>query len=263
MPYAQTNGITMYYEAHGEGPPLLLIGGLGSDGHLWYKQAPVLAVRFQVITPDNRGAGRTDAPDEPYAIRTMADDLAGLLDRVHISAAHVVGASMGGAIAQEFALAYPYHVRKLILCCTAFGGPHSVPIPQDTVALLQSRTGDPTHDLRGFLRVQFGTDYPQVHAQELDEYMAWRVAHPQPLPAFQRQLAATADHDTESRLGQLRMPVLILHGGQDRVVPVGNAHLMAARIPGARVHVFPDAGHLFLWEYADEANRMLVEFLNA
>lgn len=258
MPYTQTNGITMYYEVHGEGPPVLLIGGVGADRHLWYRQVPALARRVRVITPDNRGAGRTDKPDEPYSIRTMADDLAGLLDGLKISTVGVVGASMGGFVAQEFALAYPDHVRKLVLCCSSFGGAHSVPIPQETAALLQNRTGDPAKDLRAFLEVQFGTDYPHTHARDLEAYVKWRVGHPQSLPAYQRQLAAVAGHDTEARLGQLRLPVLILHGGRDRVVPPGNAHLLAARIAGASMHVFPDAGHLFLRERADEANRMLV-----
>ncbi len=264
MPYAQTNGITMYYEVRGQGPPVLLIGGLGSDGHLWYKQAPVLARRFQVITPDNRGAGRTDAPDEPYSMRTMADDLAGLLDGLNVQAAHLVGASMGSGIAQEFALAYPGRVRKLVLCCARFGGPNSVPIPRETVALLQSRTGDPAHDLRAFLEVQFGTDYAQTYIKDIkdiEEYVAWRVAHPQPLQAYQRQLAAAVGHDTEARLEMLHCPVLILHGGRDRVVPAENGRLLAERIPGAGLHVFPEAGHLFLWECADEANQVLIEFL--
>lgn len=263
MPYAQTNGIRMYYEVHGAGRPVVLVGGLGADGHFWCRQVPFLARRLRVITPDNRGAGRSDAPDEPYTIRAMADDLAGLLDALGITMAGIVGASMGGFVAQEFALAHASRIERLVLCCTSFGGPHSIPIPPETAAVLQRRTSDPAADLRAFLAVQFGTDYPQTHAPDIDAYVRWRVAHPQPLAAYQRQLAAVAGHDAGGRLGQVRIPVLILHGGRDRVVPVGNAHLLAARIPGARVHVFPDAGHLFLWECADEANRMLIEFLHA
>jgi pimeloyl-ACP methyl ester carboxylesterase len=263
MPYAMTNGITMYYEVRGQGQAVLLVGGLGADGHLWYKQVPALAKRFHVITPDNRDAGRTDAPDEPYSMRTMADDLAALLDGLNVPAVHLIGASMGGGIAQEFALAYPDRVRKMVLCCTSFGGPHSVPTPQETVAVLQSRTGDAAHDLRAFLQLQFGTDYPETHARDIDAYVTWRVAHPQPLPAYQRQLAAVVGHDTEARLGQLHMPVLILHGGRDHVVPAGNADLMAARIAGAKVHIFSNAGHLFLWECADEANRIVMEFIRS
>lgn len=260
MPYALTNGITMYYEVRGEGPPVLLVGGLGSDGHFWYRQTPALARRFQVITPDNRGAGRTDAPDEPYSMRTMADDLAGLLDGLNISAVHLVGASMGGFIAQDFALAYPGRVRKLVLCCTSFGGPSSVPMPAGSIP---PRTGDPRVDLPAQFAIQLPPEYLQSQARELAEYIEWRVKHPQPLHGYHRQVAALAAHNTEDRLGHLRMPVLIMHGGRDNVVPPGNAELLAARIPGAKTHICPGAGHLFLWECADGANQALSEFLRA
>jgi len=263
MPYVHVNGITMYYDVRGDGPPVMLIGGLGADARFWHRQVPVLARRMRVITPDNRDAGRTDAPDQAYSIRTMADDLAGLLDVLKTPVVGVVGASMGGFIAQELALSYPSYVSKLALCCTSFGGPKSVPIPQETVALLQNRTGDPANDLRAFLGIQFGTDYAHTHARDIEAYVAWRAGHPQPLPAYRRQLAAIAAHDTEARLGQVRVPALIMHGARDQVVPVVNAQLLAARIAGARVHVFPEGGHLFLWECADEANRMLVEFLHS
>ncbi len=258
MPYARANGITVYYEMAGRGPAVVLIGGLGADGHFWYKQAPALAREFQVLTLDNRGAGQTEAPDEPYTMRMMADDLAGLLDALRMPSVHVVRASMGGMIAQEFALACPERVRRLVLCCTSFGGPHSLPIP---ASALPPRTGDPRRDLRASFEIQLAPDYLQTQARELEDYIAWRVDHPQPLHGYHRQAAAVAAHDTEERLGSLRLPVLILHGARDNVIPPGNADLMKARIPGARVHLFPNAGHLFLWECADEANRLIIEFL--
>lgn len=263
MPHTAANGISLYYEVEGRGPSVAFIGGLGSDGHFWYKQTPALARHFRVITFDNRGAGRSEAPDEPYTIRMLADDLAGLLDTLNVPVAHIVGASMGGFIAQEFALAYPDRVERLVLCCTSFGGPHSVPIPPETVQSFLNRTGDPERDLRASFAYQLKTDHARAHARELDEYIAWRVAHPQSLVAYHRQLAAASAHDTEGRLAAVQCPVLILHGARDNVVPAGNADLLAAKIPGARVHLFADAGHLFLWECADEANRLIVEFLTA
>lgn len=263
MSYARVHGINLYYEIAGYGAAVVLIGGLGADGHFWYKQVPELAQRFMVITPDNRGAGRSDKPDEPYTIRAMADDVRGLLDHLRIAKAHVVGASMGGFIAQEFAIAYPQRVAKLVLCCTSFGGPNSEPIPQEAVQVLLYRTGDPERDLRAFLALGFGTDYPQTNADELEAYVAWRLAHPQPLHAYRRQLEAASAHNTESRLVGLQVPVLILHGARDRVVPARNAKLLAAKIVGAQVHLFQDAGHLFLWERATEANRLIIDFLEA
>ncbi len=262
MSSARVNGITLHYERTGRGPAVVLLSGLGADGHFWYRQVPALAARFQVITVDNRGAGRSEAPDVPYTLRMMADDVVELLDAMKLRAAHVVGASMGGFIAQEFALAYPDRVDRLVLCCTSPGGPASAPIPDETLQVLRHRTGDPEQDLRTFLALQFATDYPVTHTRDIDAYVAWRVAHPQPGYAYQRQLAAATAHDAAGRLQALRGPVLVLHGTQDRVVPAANAHLLVSTIPGARLHLF-QGGHLFLWEHADEANRLIMEFLGA
>lgn len=263
MPHARANGITLYYEMTGSGPAVVLLSGLGADGHFWYQQVPVLSGHFSVIAVDNRDAGRSDKPEQPYTLRAMADDVAGLLDALEIPSAHVVAASMGGFIAQEFALANPERVRRLVLCCTSFGGPGSEPIPSQTLQVLLSRTGDPERDLRAFLALQFGTDYPEQHKRDIDTYVRWRVNHPQPLASYQRQLAASIKHDMEDRLATLRHPVLILHGGRDQVVPVRNAELLAATLPNATLHIFEDAGHLVLWEYAEQANRMIIEFLEA
>lgn len=263
MPYAAGNGIRLYYETAGRGEPVVLVSGLGADAHFWYRQVPDLARGFEVITFDNRGACRSDKPDEPYTLRMLADDVAGLMDALEIPATNLVGASLGSFVVQEFALGYPARTKRIVLCCTSFGGPRSIPIPPETLQVMMNRTGDAARDLRAFLTVQFGTDFPQTHPDEIEDYVAWRVAHPQPVSAYQRQLAAAVAHDTETRLGDLRAPTIILHGGQDRVVPVGNARLVADKIPNSRVHIFPDAGHLFLWERSEQANQLITDFLKA
>jgi len=119
MPYAPIRDILTYYEEAGSGDPLVLIMGLGGDLQAWALQVPALARQFRVITFDNRGAGRTSAPDKPYSIDGMADDLAALLDSLKIDKANLLGFSMGGFIAQEFALKYPKRVEKLILLASA------------------------------------------------------------------------------------------------------------------------------------------------
>ncbi|HNO65923.1 MAG TPA: alpha/beta hydrolase, partial [Tepidiformaceae bacterium] len=121
MPYVPTRDIITYYEEAGSGRPLVLIRGLGSDLQAWSLQVPELAKHFRVITYDNRGAGRTGAPDKPYTIAGMADDLAALLDALDIPTACILGYSMGGMIAQEFALKHPARVEKLILLGTSAG----------------------------------------------------------------------------------------------------------------------------------------------
>lgn len=261
MPHASVNGFRLYYEETGAGDPVVLIAGLGADAHFWYKQVPAFARHFRVITFDNRDSNRSDQVDAAYTVADMAGDVGRLLEALELEAVHVVGASLGGFIAQEFALAYPGRLRKLVLCCTSFGGPAAEPILQATLAAIMSRTGDAERDLRTFLPLQIATDYLETHPTEIDDYVAWRIAHPQSLPAYQRQLAAAVAHDTGGRLSRLGMPVLVLHGAHDRVVPARNAELLASRIPGARLRVFPEAGHLFLWEAAEEANRAMIEFL--
>jgi pimeloyl-ACP methyl ester carboxylesterase len=251
----------LYYETAGEGDPVVLIAGLGADARFWHHQLPAFSRRFRVIALDNRDSSRSASASAPYGIADMADDVAELLDELEVDRAHVVGASLGGFIAQEFALAHPGRTRSLVLCCTAFGGPTAVPIPPETLAVLASRTGDPERDLRAFLPVQFATDYLRTHAREVDAYVAWRVAHPQSLEGYRRQLAAAAAHDTAGRVARLVMPVLILHGAQDRVVPAENGALLASRLPHAGLHILPEAGHLFLWERARESNALIMEFL--
>ena len=261
MAHASVAGFRLYYEEAGAGAPVVLIAGLGADAHFWYKQVPALAGRFRVLTFDNRDSHRSDKVDATYTVADMAGDVRGLLDALEVEAAHVVGASLGGFIAQEFAVAHPERVRRLILCGTSFGGATAEPIPPATLTAMMGRTGDAERDLRAFLPLQIATDYLETHAAEVDDYVAWRVAHPQSLPAYQRQLTAAVAHDAAGRLGGLRMPVMILHGAHDRVVPARNAELLASRIPGARLRVFPEAGHLFLWEAAEDANRTIIEFL--
>src|SRR5215211_420992 len=115
MPLASVNGLDLYYEETGSGPPLLLIAGLSGNTLGWAMLQPTLAERFRVIAFDNRGAGRSSAPPGPYTTRRMADDAAALLDRLGVARAHVLGFSMGGMVAQELALHHPARVGRLVL----------------------------------------------------------------------------------------------------------------------------------------------------
>jgi len=261
MPQVTAGAVTLHYERAGDGPAVLLVPGLGGDHRLWRHQAPVLAGRFDVIAVDNRGAGQSAMPDEPYTIAMFADDLAGLLDAVGIARVHLVGASMGGFIAQEFALRYPHRLVRLVLCCTSPGGPRSVPIPQEAVEVLVQRTGDPRTDLLRSVALMTTEEYRRTCPDAIEDHIAWRLAHPQPLYAYHRQLAAAAAHDAADRLRAIRAPTLVCHGTGDRIVPSANAALLADGIPHARLHLFEDSSHLFFWEQAAEFNRLVIEFL--
>jgi 3-oxoadipate enol-lactonase len=130
MPFTENGGVKIYWEEEGKGAPVLLIMGLGWPSYMWYRTKPLLTKHYRTITFDNRGAGRSDVPAGPYPIATMASDAAAVLDAAGIESAHIYGVSMGGMIAQEFALQYPKRVKSLILGCTQAGGPeakHAVP----------------------------------------------------------------------------------------------------------------------------------------
>lgn len=261
MPLATVGSVELFYERAGSGPAVLLVPGLGGDHRLWHFQMPALSGRFDCIAVDNRGAGQSAKPDEPYTIADLADDLAGLLDALGIASAHVVGASMGGFIAQEFALRHPNRLARLVLCCTSSGGSRSVPIPQDAVSVLVNRTGDPRTDLLRSFELMSTEGFRTANPELVEAHIAWRLAHPQPLFAYNRQLAAAVAHDAGYRLSAIQARTLICHGTADRIVPSANAALLAEGIPHARLHLFEGSSHLFFWEKAAEFNRLVIEFL--
>ena len=138
MPKISVNGFKLYYEIEGDGEPLVLIPGFAAGRETWSRQTPALSRSFRVITFDPRGVAESDKPEGPQTIRILADDLAYLLQALNIHKAHIVGASFGGFVAQEFALKYPMMTRKLVLCCTSFGGPNHVVPEADTMKMLAS-----------------------------------------------------------------------------------------------------------------------------
>jgi pimeloyl-ACP methyl ester carboxylesterase len=264
MPKIQANGINIHYEIHGTGEPVLLIGGLGADTFLWFRQTPELSKHFQVIVFDNRGAGESDKPEEPYTIKMFADDTAGLLKALDISRPHIVGASLGGLIAQEFALTYSQMVSRLVLASTGFGGPHMVKpslfalIP---MLLTMRRSGDPALDIRRSFELFTSRAWCAQHDDLVTQYVDWRVAHPQPPEAYKRQNAAVKTFDGEDRIGQIKAPVLIIHGANDRVVPVKNAHLLKSKLPQAQLVIIPEAGHAAPIQCAEQFNAAVTQFL--
>jgi len=135
MPEARIGGVGIHYSAVGEGDPLLLIMGFGMPGDAWMVSLPFLQ-GYRAIYFDNRGTGRSEAPEGPYTIAQMADDAAGILNHLRIDRAHVYGISMGGMIAQELALRYPRKVRSLVLGCTTCGGEHSTLGEPEVIATL-------------------------------------------------------------------------------------------------------------------------------
>jgi pimeloyl-ACP methyl ester carboxylesterase len=264
MPKVEVDGIRINYELHGSGEPVVLIGGLGADTSLWFCQAPELSKHFQLIAFDNRGAGESDKPDEPYSIPMFAADTAGLMRALGIDRAHILGASLGGLIAQEFALTYPSMLDRLVLVCTSFAGRQSVRPSLLTVlsiVMAVRRSGNPEADTRRSFAVFTSKKWRQAHPDVIDRFVEWRVAHPQPPYAFKRQRDALRGFTTADRVAGIAAPTLIVHGDSDRVVPVANARLLAERIPNSRLAVLEDSGHACSIDQAETFNRVVIDFL--
>ncbi|GAB4579012.1 MAG: alpha/beta hydrolase [Anaerolineales bacterium] len=266
MPKLSTNGINLYYESHGSGASLVLINGLAYDLWMWHKMVPFLAQHFQVITFDNRGAGQSDAPKGPYSAEMLADDLAGLLDGLGIPQAAILGHSMGGFVAQAFVLKYPERVSKLILSATNFGGPRHVPVTQEALAVLMDISGDPAARLRRGILVSCAPGFSDTHADFVEEWVNYRLAHPLNPEAYQAQLAiglslVSEEASFEKKLSSVQAPALILFGEHDKVVPPANAPLLAQAIPHAQITILPNAGHFFPFEVPKLASQVVTQFL--
>lgn len=212
MPTVHINDINLYYEIQGTGAPLVLIGGLSNDLSESVAITGPLAEHRQVIAFDNRGAGRSDKPDQPYSIEQMAGDTAGLIRALGIERADVLGISMGGRIALDLALAHPEQVNRLVLVSTS--------------ARIHARPW------------WFGL------TTRLATSPIFQSKYPQPRYAFLRQLRASSAYDCAARLGEIHAPTLILHGRRDKTTPYPLAEEMHAGIVGSRLVAF-DGGHLF------------------
>lgn len=261
MPTLQSNGITLDYAVEGDGPPVVLISGLGYGRWGWRYLTPLLSQGFRVVTFDNRGAGGSEKPPGPYSTPMMAADTLGLMDALGIERAHVVGHSLGSMIAQRMALSAPDRVAGLVLVSSTFGGPKCVPIPAAAMQSMMDRSGPPEAVIERGLRIAFAPGFAERNPAVYQEVKAYRMTFPVPGAQYAAQVMAGAGHDTEALLNQVRSPTLIVTGDQDVVVPAGNAELLRARIPKAMAEVLPGVGHMLPVEVPEQLAGMLTRFL--
>ncbi len=260
MSFASVNGIDIYYELHGEGPPLLYISGTGGDLRSPAVLLPVIG-SFETLAYDQRGLGQTSKPDGAYSMADYADDAAALVHSLGWERCHVMGVSFGGMVALNLAQQHPELVDRLVLCCTSAGGVSaSYPLhelgrlePDEAFATrmrLIDRRWDPDADepIPGL-----GGYYDQMVES------ARAVPDPEQLAGLGRQLRARAGHDVVDALASIEQPTLVCAGEYDGIAPVANSEVLADRLPNATLRVF-DGGHTFLIQdrtaFAD-----IIEFL--
>jgi 3-oxoadipate enol-lactonase len=263
VPFAAVNGIDVYFELHGDGPPLLYISGTGND--LRRSPASVLPVTraFETLAYDQRGLGRTSKPEADYTMADYADDAAALVHSMGWASCHVLGISFGGMVALNLAVRHPDVIDRLVLCCTSPGGTApSYPLhelgrlePDEAFATrmrLTDRRWDPDADepIPGL-----GSFYDQMVAA------AAAPAEPEQLAGLRRQLAARAGHDVVAELPSITHPTLVCAGRYDDIAPMENSELIADRMPHARLQVF-EGGHLFMVQDRT-AFPAIIEFLRS
>jgi pimeloyl-ACP methyl ester carboxylesterase len=266
MAYAIINRIRMHYEVAGAGDPVLMINGLSAPAANWALQVKTLAEHFQVITFDNRGVGETDLPPEPvYTMAQLADDAAALLRHLKIARAHVIGASMGGTIAQELALRHSRLVRSLVLACTWAEADarflHSI---ESWVALAYRVPVEERYRYVLYPWVYSPRFFEKKQNLEMAFQRAMAYPHQTRPEAIERQARGIlAWNGTRvARLKAIRVPTLVLVGRDDILTPPEFSRRLAGLIPRARLAVLP-GGHAFFIEEAELFNRAMLRFLRA
>jgi 3-oxoadipate enol-lactonase len=260
MPFVESQGAKIYWDEQGNGAPLLLIMGLGYSSALWHRTRPLLSPRYRTIAFDNRGVGLSDVPPGPYSIATMASDAAAVLDAAGIARAHIFGISMGGMIAQEFALQYPARTHSLILGCTAPGGPSAVRAESNVTDILVARGMTLEQACEAILPYIYDASTPREKIEE--DSQVRRRCFPSPA-GYLAQLMAIRPWEAYSRIARITARTLVIHGNSDALVPPRNAELIAGRIPGAKLVLLDRASHLFLTDQTEFAHKEIFDFLSS
>ncbi|MFC7081080.1 alpha/beta fold hydrolase [Halorussus caseinilyticus] len=269
MSYADNDGVSLYYETtapatHGsDTETVALVEGLGYGRWMWRWQRDRLADEgYRVVVFDNRGTGDSDAPEGPYTIAEMASDLEAVLADAGVERAHVVGASMGGMIAQQYALDYD-RAESLGLLCTSHGGEEALDVPEETQARMFGvpDDADEREAIRYKMEPAMSDDFWADNDDLIEDIVDWRLKGDATDAGREAQAAGVMAFDSSDRLADVDVPVLVAHGTDDRVLPVENADLIYEKLSNVQLAVFEGGPHLFFIEQADAVNDRLVEFL--
>jgi pimeloyl-ACP methyl ester carboxylesterase len=268
MPFATTPTGRISYtvtgptEAVEDAQPLLLIMGLAGSGAMWFRLLPHLARQQRTIVFDNRGTGASAAARRGMAMADMAADALAVLDAAGVESAHVMGASMGGMIAQHVALDHRDRVRSLVLACTTAGGRREAPNMRIVAASLLRPVVGASRTFPLVAPALYAERTRKEAPERVEEDMRIRMADRVGALTPMLQAAAIARHDTRSRLHELEgLPTLVLHGLDDRLVPPDQGRELAEAIPGSRLVEIPDAGHLLATDAEDEVAAAVLDHL--
>jgi pimeloyl-ACP methyl ester carboxylesterase len=261
MPNATAkDGIRIYYEAAGEGDPLLLIHGQASNRHAWDHLRDDFATRHQVIVYDHRGTGDSDRPtDRPYTTRGFAADAVAILDHMGIERTHAYGTSMGGRITQWLGIDHGSRMGALVLGCTTPGDTWGVPRPPEADAALREK--DPTRRVELLYQEVYTPAFAEREPALAGLMRADMLGRMLPPELLAMHYQCSQGHDAWADLPRITNPVLVIHGSEDRVNPTANAQLLVDRIPGAELCLIEGARHGYQVEFRAEATPAVLDFL--
>ena len=257
------NNFKLNYEIYGDGPPLLMILGIGANISWWGKYfINGLAKHFKVIIFDNRGTGKSEDPKQDYFIKTLADDAIGLLNALNIERTYIFGHSMWGYITQELALNYN-RVNKIVLCSTSFGGDKAILATPEVLDILgKPREGrDPEEVAKENLKIFYSIKFLKKYPKLIDLATQNMIKNPMDPESYFRQTKAIELFDTSTKLKNLKIPTLILHGMKDVLVPPQNAYLLSELLPNSQVQIFSESAHAPFVEEPDLVLKAIFQFL--
>ncbi len=261
MPFIRANRIRMYYTIRGTADePVVFISGLGADHHVWDALTPAFAEHHRCVLFDNRGVGKTEKPRTPYSTALLARDVSALLAAIHLPRAHVIGISLGGAIAQELAIQHPEQVGSLILVST-WARADTFRRELGRCRLRAANTSGRSAFWREHLLWCFTHDFYNTHRDTIAAAQAFLTRTTQPAYALARQIEAVIGHDTVDRLHHIQAPTLILVGAEDISTPVHFARALHERIKGSALTILDGAAHSLTTEQPDRFVREALHFL--
>jgi pimeloyl-ACP methyl ester carboxylesterase len=265
MPHAALDGTTLYYERHGQGEPLLLIQGMSGTHLAWGERfLAALGDDLDVVTYNHRGVGESGPQEGSVTTIGLAEDAAGVLDALGWETAHVMGISMGGMVAQELALRHPQRIRRLVLGCTYPGGADGRLADPELVQELAGAmlSGDRERALRTGFAANLSAAFVADEAN-WGPFHAMANGLPVPVAVIMAQMQAVVGHDASARLASIGAPTLVIHGTEDRMLPVVNGELIAGLIPDARLELLEGVGHMFWWEQPERSAALVRSHLTA
>ncbi|WP_079990795.1 alpha/beta fold hydrolase [Haloarcula sp. CBA1127] len=264
MQYATNDGVDIAYEREGpsDAETVVFVEGIGYGRWMWLWQQEALVEEYQTIVWDNRGTGDSDEPEGPYTMSQMASDLEAVLDDAGIEQAHVVGASMGGMIAQQYALEYD-RAQSLTLMCTSPGGPEAKPVPEKTQQRMFAVPDDlDERELRRYkMQPALSESFMDAHEDLIERIIDWRIDSDASDRALEWQGAAVQAFDASDRLSEITVPALVIHGTADEVVPYENGKLLARGLPNADFITVHSGPHLLFIEEYERVNTQIREFI--